>query len=145
MYEKLKAVITDSGFWNGEQKKSHAFLLSPSVYEITPAQREQLSLLGVALYDCLLGLSHIAVIAYDSNLNYGGRWLMARRIHTARTAAIRQSRNSVTEQWLTAARELPRTVFNALAAGGLHETAGGGGGAIRYGSSRSDRLSCACS
>ncbi len=80
MHGKLTAVISESGIWNGARKESHAFLLSPSVYQITEAQYQELRALGFALYDCLLGLSHIAVIAYDQNLNYGGAWLFARRV-----------------------------------------------------------------
>lgn len=80
MYSKLATVISESGIWNGTRKESHAFLLSPSVYEITESQHQELSKLGFALYDCLLGLSHIAVISYDQNLNYGGMWLFARRV-----------------------------------------------------------------
>ncbi|MCF7834228.1 MAG: hypothetical protein K9L98_03105 [Candidatus Pacebacteria bacterium] len=80
MYNKLTNVISESGIWSGTRKESHAFLLSPSVYQITEVQRQELQTLGVAIYDCLLGLSHIAVIAYDSSLNYGGAWLLARRV-----------------------------------------------------------------
>ncbi|MFA7315760.1 MAG: hypothetical protein WC059_03095 [Candidatus Paceibacterota bacterium] len=80
MYNKLMNVISESGIWNDARRESHAFLLSPSVYQITEAQRQELSSLGFALYDCMLGLSHIATIAYDSSLNYGGAWLLARRV-----------------------------------------------------------------
>src|SRR5690348_10131064 len=82
MYDKLTSVISESGIWSGARKKSHAFLLSPSVYQITNAQHQELCKLGFALYDCLLGLSHIAVIAHDQSLNYGGMWLLARRVFT---------------------------------------------------------------
>lgn len=80
MYSKLTTVISESGIWSGTRKESHAFLLSPSVYQITEAQNQELRKLGFALYDCLLGLSHIAVIAYDQSLNYEGVWLLARRV-----------------------------------------------------------------
>jgi hypothetical protein len=80
MYSELNAVISESGIWSGTRKESHVFLLSPSVYQITEAQHQELSKLGFAIYDCLLGLSHIAVIAYDPGLNYGGMWLLARRV-----------------------------------------------------------------
>jgi len=82
MHSKLATVISESGIWSGTRKESHAFLLSPSVYQITEAQHQELYKLGFALYDCLLGLSHIAVIAYDQSLNYGGMWLLARRVFT---------------------------------------------------------------
>ena len=80
MYNKLKEVIDGSGIWTGARGETHAFLLSPSVYEITTGQRQELSALGYALYDCLAGLSHIAVIAYDRHLNYGNVWGLARKV-----------------------------------------------------------------
>lgn len=80
MYDKLMEVISKSGIWSGNKKESHKFLLSPSVYQITQGQRQELTDLGFGLYDCLLGLSHIAVIAYDQRLNYGGMWLHAQRV-----------------------------------------------------------------
>jgi hypothetical protein len=80
MYNTLTSVIAASGIWNGARSQSHAFLLSPSVYRITRAQQKELSDLGYAIYDCLLGLSHIAVIVYDPLLNYGGAWRAVRRV-----------------------------------------------------------------
>lgn len=80
MHTKLTSVISESGLWNGARKDSHAFLLSPSIYQITEAERQELSQLGMAIYDCLFGLSHIAVIAYDANLNYGGKWAFTRKV-----------------------------------------------------------------
>lgn len=90
MHSKLKTVIDESGIWNRARKESHSFLLSPSVYEVAEVQRQELSRLGHALYDCLLGLSHIAVIAYDSNLNYGGAWNFARKIFSTGVPKIYQ-------------------------------------------------------
>lgn len=90
MHSKLAAVITESGLWSGARKESHAFLLSPSVYQITEVQCQELRALGFALHDCLLGLSHIAVIAYDQNLNYGGAWLLARRVFSTGVPKIYQ-------------------------------------------------------
>lgn len=83
MYNKLTTVIAESGIWNGTQEQSHAFRLSPSVYSITAAQQKELALLGHAIYDCLLGLSHMAVIAFDEKLNYNNAWLLARRVFAA--------------------------------------------------------------
>ena len=80
MYKSLLNVISKSGIWNGDRKTSHSFLLSPSVYRITQTQHLELSKLGLAIYDCLSGLSHIAVIAYDQKLNYRGAWILARRV-----------------------------------------------------------------
>jgi hypothetical protein len=79
-HQKLMDVIAESGMWHGSRKASHGFLLSPSVYPLTKAQQEELHRLGLAIYDCLRGLSHIAVIAFDPQLNYSGAWLRARRI-----------------------------------------------------------------
>lgn len=90
MHNKLNVVIAESGIWNGSRKESHKFLLSPSVYEITEAQSQYLSTLGVALNDCLLGLSHIATIAYDANLNYTGPWMFARRVFSTGVPKIYQ-------------------------------------------------------
>lgn len=90
MHSKLKTVIDESGIWSGARKESHSFLLSPSIYGVTEIQRQELSKLGHALYDCLLGLSHIAVIAYDSNLNYGGAWNLARRVFSTGVPKVYQ-------------------------------------------------------
>lgn len=90
MYSKLTAVVSESGIWNDARSESHGFLLSPSVYQITEGKHQELRLLGSALYDCLLGLSHIAVIAYDSSLNYGGAWLLARRVFSTGVPKVYQ-------------------------------------------------------
>lgn len=87
----LEKVVGESGIWSGAKKDSHAFLLSPSVYQITKAQHQELTDLGFALYDCLLGLSHIAVIAYDQELNYNGIWNTARKIFSTGVPKIYQS------------------------------------------------------
>lgn len=83
MKNVLNSVITESGLWSGPRKQSHSFLLSTSVYQITQLQKKELSSLGFGLYDCLLGLSHIAVIAYDKELNYGGSWAIIRKIFSS--------------------------------------------------------------
>lgn len=90
MHSKLTTVISESGIWNGTRKESHAFLLSPSVYQVTETQRQELLMLGFALYDCLLGLSHIAVVAYDQSINYGGAWLLARRVFSTGVPKVYQ-------------------------------------------------------
>jgi len=90
MLNKLNTVISQSALWNGRGKESHGFLLSPSVYEITDYKRQELANLGIAISDCLSGLSHIAVIAYDSGLNYRGQWLLARKIFSTGVPKIYQ-------------------------------------------------------
>jgi hypothetical protein len=90
MYDRLSSVMSESGLWNGNRKQTHAFLLSPSIYRITETQRQELRKLGYAIHDCLVGLSHIAVIAYDQSLNYGRQWLQARRVFSTGVPRIYQ-------------------------------------------------------
>lgn len=90
MYSRLAAVMTETGLWSGAREHSHKFLLSPSVYHITKAQRDQLARLGHALHDCMLGLSHIAVIAYDPGLNYNGMWSQVRKVFSTGVPKIYQ-------------------------------------------------------
>jgi len=90
MFNKLNTVISQSGLWNGRGKESHGFLLSPSMYEITKYKQQELTKLGIAISDCLFGLSHIATIAYDSSLNYRGPWLLARKIFSTGVPKIYQ-------------------------------------------------------
>lgn len=90
MYKILNSIISESGIWNGSRKESHAFLLSPDVYEITETQHHELSKLGIALFDCLKGLSHIGVIAHDSTLNYKGSWMFMRQVFSTGVPKIYQ-------------------------------------------------------
>lgn len=80
MHQKLEKIIKESGIWAGERTRSHGFLLSPSVYQITKENKRDLQQLGFALYDCLLGFSHMAVIAFDKSINYQGAWSTARKV-----------------------------------------------------------------
>ena len=79
-HEQLTAVVAASRIWDHGRKDSHAFCLSPDAYQLGKKQVRELSILGFALRECLAGLSHIATIAYDRDLNYGGSWLRARRV-----------------------------------------------------------------
>jgi len=79
-HEILTKVITDSGLWKDDRKKTHSFVLSPSVFQISVAAKKELEQLGHAINDCLFGLSHIAVIAYDKVLNYRGAWMLVRQV-----------------------------------------------------------------
>ncbi len=90
MKKLLEEVINESRIWEGSRRNSHSFLLSPSVYKISKVQEEELARLGYALSDCLLGLSHIAVIAYDSDLNYGGAWTAFRRVFSTGVLKVYQ-------------------------------------------------------
>ena len=76
----MDGVIEDSNIWLNDRKRTHAFLLSPDVYHITKMQHDELNKLGSALHDCLLGLSHMATIAYDTDLNYSGAWSLVRKV-----------------------------------------------------------------
>ncbi|MEK7607895.1 MAG: hypothetical protein AAB484_03185 [Patescibacteria group bacterium] len=82
MYDKLKSVIDESGIWQGERKNTHAFLLSPNVYQISREQHCELQKLGYALYDCLRAFSHMASIVYNPshNYGYGGAWHIVRKV-----------------------------------------------------------------
>ena len=77
---RLQSVIDASGLWRGERAQTHKILLSPSVHRITESQRAGLESLGVALGECLRGLSHIAVIAYEQSANHRGTWAKIRQI-----------------------------------------------------------------
>jgi hypothetical protein len=90
MYQQLMDVIHTSGIWKGARASSHAFRLSPSVFSITRQQRDELKRLGFALNDCLLGLSHIAVIAYDQSLNYSGPWTKFRKVFSTGVPKVYQ-------------------------------------------------------
>lgn len=83
MYDMLLKVTEDTRIWEGQRRATHAFHLSPSVYRITPAQQQELTQLGYAITDCLKGLSHLATIAYDGELNYRGPLADLRRIFSS--------------------------------------------------------------
>lgn len=78
--KKLEMVVEESGIWDGKRSISHAFLLSPSVYRITDSEHQTLQQVGQAINDCMIGLSHIAFIAYNKELNCRGAWQMARSV-----------------------------------------------------------------
>ncbi len=90
MYQELVSVIEASGIWTGTRRDSHAFRLSPSVYQLSVAQKIELQELGLALRDCLLGLSQLAVIAYDRELNYSGMWNILRKVFSTGVPKIYQ-------------------------------------------------------
>lgn len=83
MYDTLLKVAKDTRIWEGQRRATHAFRLSPSVYRITTAQQQELSQLGYAITDCLKGLSHLATIAFDPELNYRGVWTDLRQIFSS--------------------------------------------------------------
>ena len=83
MYDTLLKVTEDTRIWEGQRRATHAFHLSPSVYRITTAQQQELTQLGYAITDCLQGLSHLATIAFDRELNYRGVWTELRQIFSS--------------------------------------------------------------
>ncbi len=76
MYEQVRQVVLDSGLWNNGGTSRYGFVLSPSVYEVSPEKREELEVLGAALHDCLAGLGRIAAIAFNPKLGYSLTWRM---------------------------------------------------------------------
>ncbi|MBP6931281.1 MAG: hypothetical protein KBD48_02430 [Candidatus Pacebacteria bacterium] len=80
MKKSLMNAISESGIWNGSREQSHAFLLSPSVYSITSAQKKELEDLGFAIFDCLRGISQIAVVSAMPNFGYQNSWATLRNI-----------------------------------------------------------------
>lgn len=60
VYDDINQTIVASGLWDGEQRKTHAFLRTPDTYQISPQQLTVLESIGESLQACLLGLSHIA-------------------------------------------------------------------------------------
>ncbi len=89
-YVTLQGVVAESGLWKGFQRDTHKFLLSPSVFELSKSRKQELDKLAHAFADCMLGLSHISVIAFDGKLNYQGAWLLARRVFATGVPKIYQ-------------------------------------------------------
>jgi hypothetical protein len=83
MKKTLERVIAESKIWEGMQKETHAFLLSPDVYRLRIAQKEELTKLGACLYDCLVGLSKMAFIAYEDKIQNQGAWILIRKVFSS--------------------------------------------------------------
>lgn len=83
MHNTVRDVIRQSGIWDGAQAQSHAFLLSPSVYTLSQAQKEELTELGYALHSTLLGLSRMGIVAYNDQLNMGNAWRLIRDVFSS--------------------------------------------------------------
>ncbi len=79
MYEQVRQVVLDSGLWNNGGISRYGFVLSPSVYEVSPEKREELEALGAALYDCLAGLGRIMAIASTPQFSHSNTWRMIAR------------------------------------------------------------------
>lgn len=76
----LEAVMEESGFWQGEQRFTHGFLLSPSVFTLSTDQQGQLAAIASALDQCLTGLAKMAAVACDPRQGQTICWQMLGRI-----------------------------------------------------------------
>ena len=74
MYEHVKKTVLDSGLWKGSQRLTHEFVLSPDVYTITEAEKNELESLGRALHECLSGLGRIMAITENTSLARTNAW-----------------------------------------------------------------------
>lgn len=74
MYNQVMRVISDSGIWEGSQRKTHRFIPSPSVYTVASDKLRRLEKIGYALQDCLTGFGRIAAIAANPRLGKGEAW-----------------------------------------------------------------------
>jgi hypothetical protein len=63
LHEKLLQVMDASRLWEGGQRHSHGFLLSPDVYAVSAEHQRQLDELAPALNECLSGLGRLVTIA----------------------------------------------------------------------------------
>ncbi len=63
LHEKLLQVMDESQLWKGDQRRTHGFLLSPNVYEVSPDHQNQLNALCPALNECLAGFGRLVAIA----------------------------------------------------------------------------------
>lgn len=77
-YRDVQHTVASSGIWEGGE--NHKFILSPSVYEITPAKKDELGKLGQALHECLGGLGRVATIAFNPTLHHSNAWNKISRV-----------------------------------------------------------------
>ncbi|MCC7289179.1 hypothetical protein IT414_02190 [bacterium] len=68
MFAELQETVRETGIWNGEQERSHAFQLSPDVYELGSDQLNQLNQLAPAIDEVLGGISRIVAISEQPDL-----------------------------------------------------------------------------
>lgn len=76
----LEATMEESGFWQGEQRFTHGFLLSPSVFTLSVNQQRQLEEIAAALNQCLVGLAKMAAVACDPHQGQTICWQMLGKI-----------------------------------------------------------------
>ncbi len=80
LYESLAGLVRASGLWDGQRERTHAFLLSPDLFILQPAQAAELQGIGRALQACLGGLARIVAISTTPGLTHGKTWDMIARI-----------------------------------------------------------------
>lgn len=80
MYEQVRQVVLESGLWDDGRELSHGFILSPSVYVVPQAKRNELQEIGFALYDCLAGLGDLMADACHTRNNGNHLYGMITRI-----------------------------------------------------------------
>lgn len=78
--EVIEQVVLESGLWDQGRRASHGFVLSPSVYEVSSAQQQDLDKMALALHECLAGVGRIATIAGNSQIGHTHTWQMIRRV-----------------------------------------------------------------
>jgi hypothetical protein len=78
MFEALSSVVARSGILHHGNEDSHGFQLSPDTYSVTERQVERLSALGIAIRDCLAGLSDLGSVACGKDFHYDGAWRLVR-------------------------------------------------------------------
>lgn len=79
-FEVLKAAARSTGIWDGAQQTTHAFLLTPDVYRLSPDNQRLLERFAPALRETLSGIGRIAAIAEDRRLARGPAWTRVRRL-----------------------------------------------------------------
>ena len=80
LFKELNVVVEYSGLWEGPRRHTHSFVLSPSVFEVTKKESDDLQLLGAALHEVIAGLTRIAAVAATPKLGSSKTWQMFRRI-----------------------------------------------------------------
>lgn len=59
-YQSLTHLVKNTGVWDGEQSRTHFFLLSPDAYSPSRRQIKNLNRLGESLNACLIGIGNMA-------------------------------------------------------------------------------------
>lgn len=66
--QTVRQAVESTGIWQGDQRYSHTFLLSPNAFELSAEQRRSLDRLAHDLQECLFGVSAIMGIAEQADL-----------------------------------------------------------------------------